>query len=116
MTEEYKDGNLEYSVIEALIEEIVDKYNLKVYVYMECDRYDNALSTTILPDEAPEVDRDDVQLDALTYLVADVIKDKPIDERNTAIASIVDAVYDGIHIDDEPEVDDDEDDDEDEEE
>ena len=107
MTEEYRDGEFEYGVIETLIEDIVDKYSLKVYVYMESDRYDNALSTTILPDEATDAEHDDVQLDALTYLVADILNSRPIDERNAAIAAIVDAVYDGIHIDDEPKEEDD---------
>ena len=103
MTEGYRDGEFEYGVIESLIEEIVDKYNLKAYVYIESDHYDNAVSTTMASDEIFDAEHDDIQLNALIYLVADILNNRPMDERNEAIAEIYDAVYNGIHIDDDDE-------------
>ena len=105
MTEEYRDGDFEYSIIESLIEEIVDKYNLKAYVYIESDRYDNAVSVTMSSDESVDAEHDDIQLNALIYLVADILNNRMADERNDAVAEIYDAVYNGIHIDDDDEED-----------
>ena len=103
MTEGYRDGEFEYSIIESLLEEIIDKYNLKAYVYLESDHYDNAASTTMASDAIIDAEHDDIPMNALMYLVADILNNRKTDERNDAIAEIYDAVYTGIHLDDEEE-------------
>lgn len=104
--EEYRDGEFEYGIIESSIEEIVDRYGLRVFMYMESDKYDNASSTTMASDDENESDLNDMQMNALVCLVADILKSRANEDRFAVIAEIYDTVYDGIHLDDEPEEDD----------
>ena len=105
--EAYRDGDLEFGVVEALIEEIVDKYDMKSHVYLECDRFDNAVSITMIGEdvECPEdYDvSDEIKVNALINLVADLLSEKMEDERNAMISLIYECVYQGIHLDDEEE-------------
>lgn len=109
MIDGFRDGEFEYGVVQSLIEDIVDKFRLRAYIYIESDSFDNALSTTLTAEALTDAEHDDIQLDALTYLVADILNNRTGDERNAAIVDIIDSVYAGIHIDD---VDEDDDDDE----
>ena len=99
--EEYRDGDLDYSVIEASIEEIIDKYEVRAFLYIESDSYDNVLSTTMIREYEDEECCEAVQFEALVNLVADILKDHIGDERNALIAEIYERVNQGIHIDDE---------------
>ena len=108
MTEEYRDGDFEYGVVESLIEEIVDEYGLKAHIYLECDRFDNAMSTTMSAESVENANPEDIEANALMYTVADMLKDKTEDERNAVIALIYESVHDGIHLDDEDDEDEEE--------
>ena len=103
--EEFCDGDLEYGVVESLIEEIIDKYELKAHFYLECDRFDNAMSVTMIGDsvKCPEDYNvsDEVKVNALINLVGDLLNEKMEDERNAVISLIYESVYQGIHMDDE---------------
>ena len=101
--EEYRDGDFEYGVVESLIEEIVDKYGLKAHIYLECDRFDNAMSTTMTAESIDVSDPEAIEVNALMYIVADMLKDKTEYERNAVIALIYESVHNGIHLDDEDE-------------
>ena len=103
--EEYRDGEFEYSIIESSIEEIVDRYGLRVFLYMESDKYDNASSTCMAADDEEESTLDDMQMNALICLVADILKSRASEDRFAVIAEIYDTVYTGIHLDEEDEED-----------
>ena len=114
MTEEYRDGEFEYGVVETLIEEIVDKYHLRAHIYLESDSYDNVLSTSMTYDGAADEEHDTILLNSLMFIVADLIKGKNGAERFATIAGIYEVVHEGIHLDDEEDAFDDEEDEEDE--
>ena len=101
--EEYRDGEFEYGIIQSSIEEIVDKYGLRMFMYMESDKYDNASSTSMTSDDENELSLNDMQMNALVCLVADILKSRASQDRYAVIAEIYDSVYNGIHLDDEPE-------------
>lgn len=101
--EEYRDGEFEYGLIETMLDEIVDNYNLRVFMYMESDKYDNAESTAIIPDAETEADFADLRMNALVCLVSDILRSRAKEDRASVIAEIYDTVYEGIHFDDEPE-------------
>lgn len=102
--EEYHDGDFEYSVIEALVEEIIDKYALKAHFYLESDKYDNTMSVTMIGESIEVPDdysfTDEVQINALINLVGNLLADRTEAERNAMIALIYESVYEGIHMDD----------------
>lgn len=103
--EGYHDGDLEYSVVESLIEEIIDKYDLRAYFYLESNKYDNTASISMLSESTNDLkeydETDEIKINALINLVADLLDGKIDDERNAIITLIYDSVYEGIHIDDE---------------
>ena len=101
--EEYRDGELEYSVIESLIEEIVDTYRLHAYVYISSDKFDNVLSTTLTGDSEPDSIHDLVQRNALACLINDFLNSGVAGDRNASIAEIYDIVYEAIHYDEDEE-------------
>lgn len=105
--EEYRDGQFEYATVSSLIEEIVDQYQLRVYVYMESDNYDIIRTDTFVHDNENDEIIDEVQFSTLRNLVADIIRDRDNAERSETIAMIYDIVHEAIHIDDDPELDDD---------
>ena len=105
--EEYHDGQFEYATASSLIEEIIDRFNFRAYIYLEGDNFDNILTETqVHEDEADEI-MDKVQFSVLKNLIADILKDREDDDRNEAIAMIYDIVHDAIHLDDGPESEDD---------
>lgn len=110
--EEYHDGDFEYGVVESLIEEIIDKYDLKAHFYLESDKFDNTISITMIPEsvELPEDYNmaDEIKVNALINLVADLLNERMEDERNAVISLIYESVYAGIHYDDEEEEEDEE--------
>ena len=102
MIGEYRDGEYNYATASALIEEIVDQFHLRAFVYLECDEYDNVMTTTMMKndDEANDRYNSDVQFDALLNLVIDILSDREEDDRNAAIADIYDKIHEAIHVDD----------------
>ena len=100
--DEYHDGQLSYTTASALIEDIIDQFHFRAYIYLESDEYDNILTTTMMKDDDDGTDRynSDVQFDALTHLVIDILSGRGEDDRNAAIADIYDQVYRAIHVDD----------------
>ena len=98
--DDYRDGDFEYTTIETLIEEIVDRYGVKAYVYVESDAYDNVMTTTMVQDGEDDEHCEALQFNALLNLVIDITKDREGDDRNAVIAEIYDRVYQAIHADD----------------
>lgn len=103
MTEEYRDGEFEYGIIESSIEEIVDRYGFRAFLYLESDKYDNVSSTSMAADDEDDSAMNDMQMNALVCLIADILKSRASEDRYAVIAEIYDTVHDGIHLDDEPE-------------
>ena len=97
---EYRDGEFEYGVTSALIEDIINDHNYRAYFYMESDSFDNILTTTVIKDSDSDEIGEEMLYNTLMNLVVDILKDKEGDDRNAAIAAIYDEVYAGIHIDD----------------
>ena len=107
---EYRDGEFEYGVTSALIEDIINypshhlrhmdnDHNYRAYFYMESDSFDNILTTTVIRDSDSDEIGEEMLYNTLMNLVVDILKDKEGDDRNAAIAAIYDEVYAGIHID-----------------
>ena len=96
---EYRDGEFEYGVTSALIEDIINDHNYRAYFYMESDSFDNILTTTVIRDSDSDEISEEVLYNTLFNLVVDILKNKEGDDRNAAIAAIYDEVYTGIHID-----------------
>ena len=101
MSEEYHDGEYEYGLAETLIEEIVDRFNLRAYVYLSNPAFDNVLTTTMLSENSDEEEYENTRYETLLNLVIDILNDKDGNERNAAIAEIYDIVHQAIHDDDE---------------
>ena len=52
---EYRDGEFEYGVTSALIEDIINDHNYRAYFYMESDSFDNILTTTVIRDSDSDI-------------------------------------------------------------
>lgn len=105
--EEYHDGQFEYTTASSLIEEIIDRFNFRAYIYLEGDGFDNIFSEVQVHDDEDDEVIEEVQYAALRNLVGDIIQNLEDDDRNEAIAMIYDIVHEAIHLDDGPEPEDD---------
>lgn len=98
--EEYRDGQFEYGLTSALIEEIIEAHGYRGYIYLESGNFDNTFATTVIKDNDSEELYEEVRYDVLHNIVADILSEKNEDERNDAIAYIYDVVCAAIHSDD----------------
>ncbi|MBP5782085.1 MAG: hypothetical protein J6W04_00950 [Bacteroidales bacterium] len=101
MTDEYRNGEYDYATAMALIEEIIDDFQLRAYVYIQSDEYDNVMTSTMVQTEGES--HDDVQFEAMECLIVDILKGRDEADKVAAIADIYDCVYHAIHSDDDDE-------------
>ena len=73
---EYEDGLAELETISACIEDLLDSANIRGYVYLEKDGCESVITDTVIHDDDSEEMFDDIQLNALSSVVLDLLKNR----------------------------------------